>query len=125
MFPFMNNRLCIILIAAIILLNGCGSVREYRIREAVLSDASIPEEIRRAIDYRELMVGMTKEQVIASWGLPCKWCFGTRRSPGGDTWEYVTFGSEYLVTGSDFLGIGNGIYLFFDKDGILKHWSSE
>lgn len=120
----MNTRLSIALIVASILLHGCGSTKEYKIRQQVLADTSTLQEIRRAINSRELVIGMTREQVIASWGLPCKWCFSTRISKSGDTWEYITFGSEYLVTGSDFLGIGNGIYLFFDKDGILKHWSS-
>ena len=120
----MNNKLPIILIATIILLQGCGAVRENRIRQEVLSDTTMPEEIRKAIDQKELVVGMTKEQVIASWGLPCKWCFRTRRSPSGDTWEYNLIGGDLLVNGSDF-SLGSGIYVFFDSDGILKRWSSK
>lgn len=119
----MNKRLSITFIAAILVLNGCGSIRENKIRQDVLSDASMPEEIRRAIDLKELVVGMTQDQVIASWGLPCKWCYGTTKNPGGDTWEYHLPGSDFLVVGTDFLGIGSGTYLYFDRHGILKHWS--
>lgn len=120
----MNNRLAIALIIVIILLQGCGATRENQIRQEVLSDTSMPAEIRRAIDQKELVVGMTKEQVIAAWGLPCKWCYGTRKSPSGDTWEYNLIGSDLLVTGSDFF-LGSGIYVFFDSNGILKHWSTK
>ena len=124
MTSLMNNRLSIALVAATILLNGCGLAREHKIRQDVLSDASMPAEIRRAIDQKELVVGMTKEQVIASWGLPCKWCYGTRNSPSGDTWEYNLFGADLPVTGGDIIGPGTGIHLFFDRSGTLKYWST-
>jgi outer membrane protein assembly factor BamE len=121
----MNKKFSITLIAAILLLNGCGSVRENRIRQDVLSDTSMPEEIRRAIDLKQLVAGMTQEQVIASWGLPCKWCFGTRKSASGDTWEYHLPGSDSVIVGADFLGIGTGTYLYFDSSKTLKHWSQK
>lgn len=120
----MNNRLSITLIAALILLHGCGATRENKIRQEVLADTDMPAEIRSAIDQKELTAGMTKEQVIAAWGLPCKWCYGTRRSPGGDTWEYNLIGGDLLVNGSDF-SLGSGIYVFFDQYGILKYWSTK
>ncbi len=119
----MNTKFPIVLISLILLLDGCGLAREHRIRQEVLSDVAMSEEIRRAIDQKELLVGMTKDQVIASWGIPCKWCYGTRKSPSGDTWEYSTFGSDLPVTGSDILGLRSGIYLYFDRHGLLKHWS--
>lgn len=124
MISSMNNRLSIALIAITILLSGCGLAREHRIRQDVLSDANMSTEIRSAIDQKELMIGMTKEQVIASWGLPCKWCYGTRKSPSGDTWEYNLFGADLPVTGGDIVGLGTGTHLFFDRDGTLKHWST-
>ena len=120
-----KNKLSILLLAAILLLAGCGVARENRIRQAVLADTSMPIEIRTAIDRKELIVGMTKEQVIASWGLPCKWCFGTRKNPNGDTWEYSAFGSDIWVNGADFLGLGSGVYLFFDQNQALKYWSTK
>ena len=123
---FVNKSISVAALAvAIFLLIGCSAVKENTIRQEVLSDATLPEEIRRAIDSKELAVGMTKEQVIASWGLPCKWCNGTRKNPGGDTWEYHIPGAESPIVGADFIGIGTGIYLYFDKDGILKHWSNQ
>ena len=125
MISLRKNKLSILLLAAILLLAGCGVAREHRIRQDVLSDTSMPKEVRTAIDRKELIVGMTKEQVIASWGLPCKWCFGTRKNPNGDTWEYSVFGSDIWVNGSDFLGLGSGIYLFFDNNETLKYWSTK
>ncbi|MXS83679.1 hypothetical protein ABD07_11350 [Nitrosomonas oligotropha] len=122
---FMNKRLAIIAIATILLLSGCSAVRDNRIRQEVLADSNLPEEIRSAIDLKELAVGMTQEQVIASWGSPCKWCYRTRKSSSGDTWEYHIPGADSIIVGSDFIGIGTGTYLYFDKDKILKHWSNQ
>lgn len=121
----MTYTLTIALISLSLLLGGCGTTRENKIKEEVLVDPHMPEEIRSAIDQRDLVVGMTKEQVIAAWGVPCKWCFGTRKSPSGDTWEYSAFAKEkdFPVTGSDILGLRSGIYLYFDRHGSLKHWS--
>ncbi len=126
MDKFFNSKGSAIVLAAVIfLLAGCGAMKENRIRQEVLSDTSLPEETRRAIDLKELAVGMTKEQVIASWGLPCKWCYGTRKNPGGDTWEYHIPGADFPIVGSDFIGIGTGTYLYFDKDGRLRYWSNQ
>ncbi len=123
---FLKSKRCAIILAAVILsLAGCGVIKENRIRQEVLSDTGLPEEIRRAIDLKQLVAGMTKEQVIASWGLPCKWCYGTRKNPGGDTWEYHIPGANSPIVGADFIGIGTGTYLYFDKDGKLKHWSNQ
>lgn len=121
----MTNTLTVALISLTLMLNGCGGTREHKIREEVLADPQMSEEVRQAIDQRNLLVGMTKEQVIAAWGIPCKWCFGTRKSPSGDTWEYSAFGKEKdsPVTGSDVFGLRSGIYLYFDRHGTLKHWS--
>lgn len=66
----MNKTLLMTLIAAILLLNGCGMDREHRIRQAVLADPSTPEAIRTAIDNKKIIIGMTQDQVIAAWGLP-------------------------------------------------------
>ncbi|MCC8996458.1 MAG: hypothetical protein LM517_05280 [Nitrosomonas sp.] len=121
----MSKNRTIALVAVILLMSGCGAVKENRIRYEVLSDSSLPEEIRRAIDHKELVAGMTRQQVIASWGLPCKWCYRTQKSRGGDIWEYHIPGADSIIVGSDFIGIGTGTYLYFDKDGILKYWSNQ
>ncbi|MER0203462.1 MAG: hypothetical protein DU480_06295 [Nitrosomonas sp.] len=122
---FMNKRLAITVIATVLMLSGCSAVKDNRIRQEVLADSNLPEEIRRAIDLKELAVGMTQEQVIASWGSPCKWCYRTRKSSSGDTWEYHIPGADSVIVGSDFVGIGTGTYLYFDKDRILKYWSNQ
>lgn len=103
-------------VTLMIFLYACGMVKENRIRESVLSDSNLPSHIREAIQQKQIMVGMTKQQVIASWGEPCWWCYGTRQSSVGDTWEYNVFGSSVY-------GAGSGAYLYFDNNNILKYWS--
>ena len=93
----MNKRLAITVIATVLILSGCSAVKDNRIRQEVLADSKLPEEIRRAIDLKELAVGMTQEQVIASWGSPCKWCYRTRKSSSGDTWEYHIPGADSVI----------------------------
>lgn len=101
----------------LIILNGCAIEQEIRIRDfrnKMISDPSIPQNIRAAIINKQVMVGMTKDQVIASWGLPCGLCYGTRRSSNGDVWEYNNL---------ELFAPGVGSYLYFDNNGILKYWS--
>ena len=82
----------------------------------MLNDSTIPANISTAIRNKEIMVGMTKEQVIASWGEPCWMCYGMRRSSSGDTWEYNPGGITSL-------GIGAGTYLYFDNNDVLRYWN--
>lgn len=113
----MNYSLLAIL--AILTLSSCAIQEANRvesIRQKTLSDQSISNEIRSAILNKQIMVGMTKQQVLASWGQPCGLCYGTRRSSAGDTWEYNPGETTSL-------GIGIGTYLYFDVNGILRYWS--
>ncbi|GKS69549.1 hypothetical protein W03_15530 [Nitrosomonas sp. PY1] len=68
---------------------------------------------------KDIMVGMTKDQVLASWGKPCGWCYGTRQSSTGDIWEYNKFGSSYI---GSYLGVRSNTYLYFDTRDILRYW---
>ena len=101
----------VVLLAA--LLAGCAG---NETRRQVLADPATPPAIRQAIEQEKIRVGMTKQQVIAAWGPPCGYCYGTRESSWGDTWEYNVFGT----TSS---GIGRGTYLYFDRTGTLTGWS--
>lgn len=103
-------------IVFLILLVGCGAIQEANIKKQVLADPHLNAKIRNAIENGEIKVGMTKNQVIASWGNPCSYCYGARNSSWGDTWEYNEFGSSSY-------GVGAGTYLFFSSAGILKGWS--
>jgi hypothetical protein len=112
-------RRSFLVIAIIISLGACATEQELRInnlRNQMLSDTTIPASIRTAIMSRKIMVGMTKDQVVASWGSPCVLCYGTRRSSNGDVWEYNYFGPTSL-------GIGGGTYLYFNNNGVLQYWS--
>lgn len=100
----------------VIFLSGCAHHQQINVRNQILSDADTPQHVKEKIINKQISVGMTKKQVIASWGEPCWWCYGTRQSSMGDTWEYNVFGSSAY-------GAGSGTYLFFDSNGVLKYWS--
>jgi outer membrane protein assembly factor BamE len=95
---------------------GCAAKQVANTRKQVLADPNLAADIRQAIQAHKIKIGMTKDQVLASWGNPCWYCPGTRKNSWGDTWEYNPFG-----TGD--LSIGAGTYLFFDEDGRLTAWS--
>jgi hypothetical protein len=97
-------------------LTGCGFAQEIKIKNQVLSYPNLSPDTRKAIQEKTIKAGMTKEQVIASWGNPCWYCYGTRENSWGDTWEYNVFGSSSY-------GAGSGTYLYFDRSGYLEHWS--
>lgn len=104
------------LLAVALALGGCGVMQERTARREALADPKLTPEIRAAIEGKQIRVGMTKQQVIAAWGNPCWWCYGTRTTSRGDSWEYNLFGSSAY-------GIGNGTYLYFDTAGRLTYWS--
>lgn len=106
----------IVIIALTLIISGCASPHQINVRNNILADSTVSEFIKTQIINQKISIGMTQEQVIASWGEPCWWCYGTRRSSHGDTWEYNAFGSSVY-------GAGTGTYLYFDKNGILKYWS--
>ena len=93
-----------------IFLMGCSFNPD---RKQVLADPRTPDDIKGLIYAKRIRVGMTKQQVTAAWGKHCWYCYGTKTSSWGDTWEYNQFG-----TGRH--GIGNGRYLYFDKAGRLE-----
>lgn len=73
-----------------------------------------PRQIRQDILDGAIVQGMTKADVIASWGNPCWYCVGTTHNSWGDSWEYNIFGSA---------APGGGTYVFFNADGIVTGWS--
>lgn len=93
-------------------LAGCASQESMLRKHALETEPDLM--VRQLIWEKKIKAGMTKDQVIASWGYPCGYCYGTRRSSWGDTWEYSVFGSSSM---------GRGKYLFFDQSGVLTHWS--
>jgi len=99
----------------LIIVSGCGATLEEKTRSDVLSKEDLSPEIRRTIMNKEIMIGMTKDQVLASWGKPCSWCYGTRQSTTGDTWEYSKFWSSYI-------GVRSSTYLYFDNHDVLRYW---
>lgn len=99
-------------LALVIMTTACTTPLERR-SQYVNARPDIPRDISQNIREGKVSVGMTKEQVEVSWGKPCWYCYGTRESTYGDTWEYNIFG-----TGS--YGIGTGTYVFFDRSDRVR-----
>lgn len=111
----MGRRLMVVL-AVLVALGGCGLMQERAARREALADPGLSERTRAAILAKQIHVGMTQQQVVAAWGQPCWWCYGTRQTSAGDVWEYNVFGSSVY-------GAGSGKYLRFDRTGRLTYWS--
>jgi outer membrane protein assembly factor BamE len=102
-----------IVILSFILLSACA-VPQSRIRqEYIYQNLDLPNEVAWAVLEGQIVKGMTKDDVRASWGIPCGYCPGTRENSWGDTWEYNVFGTAY----------GIGTLVFFDKNGRVSGWS--
>lgn len=105
-----------VVILAMLLLAGCAT-DDSNIRKEMLARPDLAPDVRAAIEKEQIHKGMTKDEVAASWGYPCGYCYGTRQSSWGDSWEYNIFG-----TGSQ--GIGRGTYVYFGRDGRVTGWSN-
>lgn len=108
------------LILATVLLTACvnaSAIQQQKRQEYVKANLkSLDRLTASAILNGEIKNGMTKEQVKASWGEPCGYCYGTTNNSWGDSWEYNSFGTGYY-------GIGRGKYIYFDNAGRVKGWS--
>lgn len=103
-----------ILTLTIATLSGCAISAQQRRSDYVESNPTT--SFSGPILNGQIAVGMTKQEVLASWGAPCGWCYGTRTTSDGEWWEYNVFG-----TGS--FGAGAGTHLFFNAQGKLQYWS--
>lgn len=106
---------CFLVTALLLAIAGCATDQSRRDQYLQVNPQTEPR-ISAAITEGSIVIGMTKEEVIASWGYPCGRCYGTRESSAGDWWEYNPFGSSSY-------GIGAGTHLRFDNSGRLKYWS--
>lgn len=95
-------------------LAGCGPSK-MALRQAYIdAHPELDYDTREWIRNGKIAKGMTKEQVRASWGDPCWYCYGTRRASWGDSWEYNIFGTSR--------GIGTVVY--FDSADRVRGWSN-
>lgn len=88
------------LIFLMVLLTACQSspIRRY---EAVTKHPEWSQQISDMVNAGYVVKGMNAEQVIATWGKPCKNCTGTIENT---SFEYPTQ------------------IIFFDKQGKVSHW---
>ena len=61
--------------------------------------------IRRAIEMRDVVLGMTRQDVMASWGQPAQREVAGRGTGGHERW---VFGSRYSLSGSRTVIFENG-----------------
>lgn len=102
--------------ALAITLTACVNPMETPRWKYIEANPHLSDEIKGAIFHQQIMPGMTKEQVRAAIGEPCGYCYGTRTSSTGDTWEYNTFGTSIY-------GAGRGQYVFFNNKGKVIGWN--
>lgn len=99
----------------IFLLSACmpsGAAREEYVRQ----HPDLDTDTKVDIIMGRIRRGMSKEHVKVIMGEPCGYCYGTKTSSWGDTWEYNTFGTGRYSAGS-------GFYVFFDNQGKVTGWS--
>jgi hypothetical protein len=87
--------------------------KQARRDEYITSHPELPPEIKSAIKSGRLRIGMTKEQVLASWGPPGN--TSTANDQIRETWIYQRF----LARGRRSFCA----YLYFEKDRLL-YWKS-
>ncbi|HKJ94857.1 MAG TPA: hypothetical protein VKA32_04430 [Gammaproteobacteria bacterium] len=73
----------------------------------------IPDRYKKAIKDGQIMEGMSKDEVRASWGDPCGLCYGTTSNSWGDSWEYGIPNSA-----------STGQIVYFDPSGSVTGWSN-
>lgn len=103
----------IFLILIIATLSACVSPRQ-QISNRIMSDQTVDTNVKAAIARKEILVGMSKDEVLAAWGFPT----GSRTSSNGGAVfiydrdygsfyarqhhvDYVFFGPDYRVTSWD------------------------
>lgn len=64
---------------------------------AVREPASVNGKVRRAIETRDVVLGMTRQDVLSSWGEPSQREVAGRNGSGHERWVY---GSRYSLSGS-------------------------
>jgi len=87
----MRRKVIAVIIIAISFsfVGGCGAIRQQQIQqqrvEYLNTHPELEDSIRSAINQRQLLIGMTMEQVRVSWGPPRS---TITTSHGRDSWTY-------------------------------------
>lgn len=79
-----------LLLAPMVMNIGCES-NAVRREEAFTRHSEWSEFDKKMIAEGMIYPGMTKDQVRAAWGQPCKECLGSKKfSSGVESWEFQT-----------------------------------
>jgi len=96
------------IIAALLLLLSCTPPKKHLRQRYVNDTPELKSEIRKAILDGDVIEGMTKEQVYASWATPL---FKGEKKENGITYEYWTYPE---MKSSPF------VELYFRNDIVVK-----
>jgi len=84
----------LVVIAVCGMLCSCGLAQQIALRKRVLQDPMTSARAREAIREGKIFVGMTRDELLASWG-PAKWWSPCSRkfTLGGEEYETLDFSS--------------------------------
>lgn len=102
-----------LMLIGVMFLSGCITTTAAR-QKYLAENPKTLERIANAMLEGKIVKYMPKEAVRLAWGNPCWYCYGTRKSSWGDTWEYNMFGSARP---------GAGTLVFFDENDRVRGWS--
>ena len=78
----------LIIIGALLLFISCTPPKRHMRQRYVNDNPELKSEIKKAILRGDVIVGMTKEQVYASWATPI---YKGEKKENGTTYEYWTY----------------------------------
>jgi len=103
-----------LLVAVVVcgMLCSCGLAENMAVRRRVLQDPSTSARAREAIREGKIFVGMTRDELLASWGPPRWWSPCSRKfMVGGERYETI-----------DFSCIHNCSVVVYLKEGRVIGW---
>ena len=85
-------------------------IRQEKVKTYFEENPKLSDDIKRCILNKKIRIGMTKEQVLLSWGRPCEYGSCINKTVGAwGVHEQWVYSSPY------------GPYLYFEN-GVLTSW---